>query len=482
MRVPSRVEAGTTLVEVRGLGVDRGGRPVLDRVDLTASAGELVALVGPNGAGKSTLLAVLAGDLDADRGTVELGGAPLGSWSTRELALHRSVLPQDSIVSFPFTATDVVRMGRAPWHRLASAAEDDAAVDAALADCEARRLATRPVTSLSGGERARVAMARVLAQGTQLLLLDEPTAALDVHHQELVLELVRQRVEVGDGAVVVVHDLGLAAAYADRIAVLAGGRLVAVGPPADVLTEGLLTEVYDHPVEVLAHPRTGSPLVLPRRGADMTTTDALFSATLRDATTGDHRRAESSGYVDALVKGDLPVAAYADLARQHFHLYEALEAAVDALAGDPVMARFHDEALRRVPALREDLDALLGAGWEASSTPSPATARYVERIREIASDPGRVIAHHYTRYLGDLSGGLFIGRAVDRAYKFEGGPGVRFYAFDDIPEPVTFKVAYRAELDAAPWTPEERAAVLEEVHLAYDLNVDLFADLDRAWC
>ena len=135
----------------------------------------------------------------------------------------------------------------------------------ALADADVAHLAERHVPSLSGGERARVALARVLAQATQLLLLDEPTAALDVHHQELVLSTVRARADAGDGAVVVLHDLGLAAAHADRVAVLAEGRVVADGPPDAVLTPDLLSAVYQHPIDVLRHPATGALLVLPRR-------------------------------------------------------------------------------------------------------------------------------------------------------------------------------------------------------------------------
>jgi iron complex transport system ATP-binding protein len=168
-------------------------------------------------------------------------------------------------LSFPFTVADIVEMGRAPWAGTVLEDDDAEAVRSALAETDVAQFATRRFTSLSGGEQARVALARVLAQRTGLLLLDEPTAALDLRHQELVLGVARRRAAGGVAVVVVLHDLNLAAAHADRVAVLAGGRLVATGTPAEVLGGELLTDVYEHDVEVIAHPRTGAPVILPRR-------------------------------------------------------------------------------------------------------------------------------------------------------------------------------------------------------------------------
>jgi iron complex transport system ATP-binding protein len=243
-----------------------GGRCILEATDLVARAGEVVALVGPNGAGKSTLLKILAGDLDPTAGSVLLDGAPLPSWTHAERSMRRTVLPQQATVSFPFLVEDIVRMGRAPWRRTPCEAVDDAAVAESLEQAEVTHLATRQFPSLSGGEGARVSLARALAQRTQLLLLDEPTAALDLRHQELVLQVVRARTrEGGGGAVVVLHDLGLAAAHADRIAVLSGGRMVADGPPPEVLTAPLLSAVYGWEIEVMPHPGSGKLLVLPVR-------------------------------------------------------------------------------------------------------------------------------------------------------------------------------------------------------------------------
>ncbi|WP_054813772.1 heme ABC transporter ATP-binding protein [Nocardia arizonensis] len=269
--LPDVVAPGAVTLRARGLGIRRRGasaatgRRVLDAVDFDVVAGQVVALVGPNGAGKSTLLAALAGELPPREGIVELDGIPLDRWTPLDMARRRAVLPQSHTVGFPFTAREVVEMGRAPWARTDLADRDDEIVDAALTAADVGHLAARPFPTLSGGERARVALARVLAQDTTTLLLDEPTAALDLGHQEAVLALAIERAAAGAAVVVVLHDLGIAAAYADRVAVLDAGRIAADGPPREVLTTDLLSRVYRHPVEVFDHPVTGAQLVLPVR-------------------------------------------------------------------------------------------------------------------------------------------------------------------------------------------------------------------------
>lgn len=265
--IPEPIAPGELAIRARGVGFDIDGRAILDGVDVDLFAGEVLALVGPNGAGKSTLLGVLAGDEPATRGDVTIGGRALREWRVGDLARRRAVLPQQNAVSFPFTVAAVVEMGRAPWQRTPRDDDDDIAVIEAMTSTDVTRFADRLYPSLSGGERARASLARVLAQRTGILMLDEPTAALDIRHQEAVLAIARQRADDGDAVVVVLHDLSLAAAYADRVVMLNDGRVHATGTPADVLTASIISEVYAYPVEVIHHPTTGEAIVVPVRAS-----------------------------------------------------------------------------------------------------------------------------------------------------------------------------------------------------------------------
>ena len=249
----------------RGLTVAIDGARLLDEVDFEARPGELHALLGPNGAGKSTLLGALAGDLTPTAGTVSLDGRPLAEWRLRELARVRAVLLQQHTVFFPFTVRQVVEMGRAPWRGTAAEDDDERMIAEAMALTDVTALAAAPVPSLSGGERARAALARVLAQGAATLLLDEPTAALDLGHQEDVMQ-------AGAGASGIRRHGRRRAARPQR-----GGRVRRPGHPAaararrrqrgprEVLTAERIGAVYGQAVEVLEHPRTGTPLILPLR-------------------------------------------------------------------------------------------------------------------------------------------------------------------------------------------------------------------------
>ncbi|GAA2087528.1 heme ABC transporter ATP-binding protein [Aeromicrobium tamlense] len=255
----------TAAYEVRDLVCRLGGRAIVRGVDLDVRHGEVLALVGPNGAGKSTLLGALTGDVPIAEGEVRLDGRPLGDWSAGDLARTRAVLLQANQVSFPFTVREVVEMGRNPWTGHASAADDDAAIAEAIDRSDVAHLLDRPFTALSGGEKARASLARVLAQRTDVVLLDEPTAALDLRHQEEVMVVARDLAATGRAVVVVLHDLSLAAARADRIAMVHDGRIVSVGTPAEVLTPERVEEVYGIGVHVLPAP-DGHLIVVPHRG------------------------------------------------------------------------------------------------------------------------------------------------------------------------------------------------------------------------
>lgn len=255
----------SAVLHARGVHVRYGQARILDGVDLDVAAGEVVALVGPNGAGKSTLLAVLAGDTVPDEGIVELDAVDVRALRLDELARRRAVLLQEHRLSFPFPVTDVVRMGRAPWRGTPREDADDEVVARSIETADVTHLAARTYPTLSGGEKARTSFARTLAQEPGVLLLDEPTAALDIRHQESVLDEARRWARAGACVVVVLHDLTLAAAYADRVVVLDAGRVRGDGPPADVLTGELLTDVYRHPIEVVRRPGGDDLVVLPVR-------------------------------------------------------------------------------------------------------------------------------------------------------------------------------------------------------------------------
>lgn len=258
--------AHTPIITLTDVRVDvPGGRAILHGVNLEVRAGEVIALVGPNGAGKSTLLAVLSGDRAPDRGRADGPDGPLTSHRPRELARTRAVMLQEHHLSFPFEVEDVVRMGRAPWRGRPEEADDDRAVTRGIDVAQVAHLTTRRYPTLSGGEKARTTFARVVAQSTQLLLLDEPTAALDIRHQERVLTAARDHARAGGAVVVVLHDLALASAYADRMLLLADGAVVAIGAPEEVLTSERVGAVYDHPVHVIANPSGPGVLVLPVR-------------------------------------------------------------------------------------------------------------------------------------------------------------------------------------------------------------------------
>ena len=257
--------ASGVAIEVIEAGVDRGGATLLESVSMRVGAGELVALVGPNGAGKSTLLSVLASDVVPDRGRMLIGGSDAQRIGVRDLAQLRGVMPQSSAMTFPFTVDDVVRMGRAPWAGTPSAAEDDEVVAQAIGDTDVRHLIGRIFTTLSGGEQARVMLARLLAQKTPVLLLDEPTASLDLQHQTLVLDELRRRADAGGVVIVVLHDLGLAATYADRLVVLDRGLVVVDAPPREALQAPLISQVYRQEVDVIRAPHGDGLLVVPIR-------------------------------------------------------------------------------------------------------------------------------------------------------------------------------------------------------------------------
>jgi iron complex transport system ATP-binding protein len=249
-------------VAVRGLDVSLGGRPVLKGVSLEVAAGSWTAVIGPNGAGKSTLLRAVLGLLPR-AGEIAVAGADLAALKPRQRARLVAYAPQSPNLPVGMTVFDYTLLGRSPYipHLGRESARDRAIAAEVLDRLDLTGLADRPLDHLSGGERQRVVLARALAQQTSVLLLDEPTTALDIGHQQQVMELIDQ-LRLSDGLTVVttIHDLTLAGQYADDLVLLSGGRVAAAGPPAMVLTRAAIQEHFDARVHVLPGP-DGRPLL-----------------------------------------------------------------------------------------------------------------------------------------------------------------------------------------------------------------------------
>ncbi|MFF2023906.1 ABC transporter ATP-binding protein [Streptomyces sp. NPDC058171] len=245
-------------LDIEDVTVAVGGRALVTGVSLQVAPGEVLGLAGPNGAGKSTLLRTVYRTLRPTSGRVLLDGEDVWRMPGKRLARQLAAVLQESAGDFELTVYDVVAMGRTPHKRAFAGddADDRAVIASALARLDVDGLADAPFNRLSGGEKQRVLIARALAQQAGTMVLDEPTNHLDLRHQLDVLRLVRH---LGVTTVVALHDLNLAAAFCDRLCVLAAGRVVALGPPAEVLTRELLSEVYRVEAEVDAHPVTGVP-------------------------------------------------------------------------------------------------------------------------------------------------------------------------------------------------------------------------------
>lgn len=253
------------MLHVSQLSCARGGCEILRGIDFDLRAGEVLAVLGTNGAGKSTLLATLSNELPAFSGSIQLAGRALGSWSALERARRLAVLPQTSSLAFAFAVEDVVALGRLPHN--SGRQRDMQIVAQAMTAADVAHLRGRSYLALSGGERQRVHLARVLAQiwdagEHACLLLDEPTASLDLAHQQLILEQARQVAQRGGAVLLVLHDLNLAARYADRLLMLDRGSMAALGSPWQVLDAARIQQVFNVAVRVEQHPQQNCPLII----------------------------------------------------------------------------------------------------------------------------------------------------------------------------------------------------------------------------
>ena len=259
------------MLQATDLTLTRNTRPILSGITFTAHPGEVTVLIGPNGAGKSTLLAALTGDLPPSSGTIHLNGDPLDSLSPRALATRRAVLSQQTDVAFPFTVAELLRLGI----EASPGPADPGLIDRLLNDVDLPGTAQRPYHALSGGEAQRIHFARILAQarrattaqGPVWLFLDEPVSSLDIAHQLMVMRRARRFATEGGGVLAVLHDLNLTSMVADRVLLLAEGRLLADGTPEQVLTDDLLSRAYRCPIRTNRSPANGRWLLPQMAGA-----------------------------------------------------------------------------------------------------------------------------------------------------------------------------------------------------------------------
>lgn len=267
-------------IATQGLGVDLGGRAVLDEVGVTLTPGTLIGVIGPNGAGKSTFARALTGLVPAARGRVTIDGADVAGLSAAEIARRVAYLPQGTSLHWPLSVERLVGLGRlphlGPFSRIGAA--DAAAIRAAMRDTDTLALAERVATELSGGERARVMLARALASGTGALVVDEPLASLDPGHQLEIMALLSARAAAGALVVLLLHDLSMAARFCGRLLLIDRGRLVADGPPDAVLTDARLRAVYG--IAAWRGEADGAALLVPlSRTIDAAPAPALSPAT-----------------------------------------------------------------------------------------------------------------------------------------------------------------------------------------------------------
>lgn len=254
---------------VRDLEVRYGSSPVaaLDGVSVSVPEGALYSVLGPNGSGKSTLMRALLGLAPVARGTIQIDDRSVGDWPRRDIARSVGAVTQSESIAFPLTVRELVGMGRYPHlGRFATEGDHDrAAVTRALSLCDLVELQARDVGTLSGGEFQRARIARALAQEPRALVLDEPTASLDIRHQMTIAELLRSWADEGMTVILITHSLDLAARFSDRILLLANGRVAAEGPPAEVLREKILSDVYGWPLAITHDARFGELHVTPQR-------------------------------------------------------------------------------------------------------------------------------------------------------------------------------------------------------------------------
>ncbi len=362
------------MLAAEDISVSLGGTDILSDVSLSAECGEVVGLVGPNGAGKTTTLRVLRATLSPDSGTVRVAGDPIDGLSSKQVSQRVASTPQATELSFDFTVSQAVEMGRTPHLGRFERADsgDREVVEAAMERVDVARFADRPVPSLSGGERQRVLLARALAQETPVLLLDEPTSNLDINHAVNTLELVADLAREGKTAVAAIHDLNLAARYCDELVLLAGGEVRAAGPPREVLTTPTLRDAFGAETLVTGQPATDAPLVtaLPDR--------ATLERTVHVVGTGGQAAGAVARLVAAGATVSVGVVPAGDAAAERARELDCEAVTVPPFAGAD------DSSRERATELARAADAVVVAGDVGDANQSVVAA--ADRVVAVAGE------------------------------------------------------------------------------------------------
>ncbi|RYE25554.1 MAG: heme ABC transporter ATP-binding protein [Sphingobacteriales bacterium] len=258
------------MLELQHISYAVGKRHILNDASLQAKPGEIVVIAGANGAGKSTLIKIASGSLNANKGSIHINGKELNSWKASDLAQFTAVLQQQTILTLPFTVSEVVMMGRYPHYKKEPQDIDRSIVKEALYKAGIEHFADRNYLALSGGEQQRVHLARVFAQiwqansfNTRYLFMDEPSNNLDIRHQHNMLFMAREFANEGNVVVAVLHDLNLAMQYADKVLLLKHGNSVAFGTPKEVFREDIMSHAFEYPIHILQNPAYSHPIIIP---------------------------------------------------------------------------------------------------------------------------------------------------------------------------------------------------------------------------
>ena len=368
----------TGTVDLTDVTVRLGDVTALEAVSIQVEAGCLLGLIGPNGAGKTTLLRTITAAVTPDTGSVLVDGESVHSLSSRAVSRLVAVVPQEPAMSFAFDVREIVAMGRTPYaSRFGGGDRTDAAsVEAAMERTDVAAFADRPITDVSGGERQRILLARAVAQDTPVLLLDEPTASLDINHQIRTFELVRELVTDGRTVIAAIHDLGLAARYCDELAVLNEGAIVQRGTPETVLTPRTIEDVFDAAAIVTTNPVTGTPAVTAMREPLAQSSGCVHLVGIGETAVQVLYRLRAAGF--AVTVGPVPAGSTIDQTARRLECPVVARSSLGSSDMQPVLARMAEASVT----------VLVSGGWLRDKCDLPALCASIDSLVVVDENPG----------------------------------------------------------------------------------------------